>query len=196
MTTGHTPHDEQIIDQLLLETGSDDAQELKAALLDLRRFANGLPVVPSTELAALMAAGPVSLDARRQRKHRRHALTALAIAASMGIGTAAVAATDPGFREKAQQAITTVVEAVTHGHSERPAPAPARSPGSPQTPAHVPDLPAPAPAQGTPGRPATTPGTLPGSPPLVGTGKEQAPPAHQNTENPPATPSPPSGPRN
>ncbi|HBH57396.1 MAG TPA: hypothetical protein DEP82_01025 [Arthrobacter bacterium] len=175
MTTRHTPHDEQIIDELLLETGRDDAQELKAALLDLRCFADGPPVVPSRELAALMATGPVSLDARRQSKHRRTALTALAIAASMGIGTAAVAATDPGFREKAQQAITTVVEAVTHGHSGRPAPAPARDP----------DLPAP--AQGTPGRSGTNPGSPPVTPPAVGTANVPSPPAQQDTGNRPST---------
>ena len=194
MTARDALHDEQIIDQLLLETGSEEAQDLKAALLELRCFSTGPAVVPSAELAALLAAVPVSLEAYRLRKHRRTALTALAIAASMGIGTAAVAATDPGFREKAQQAITTVVEAVTHGHSGRPVPAPARSPGSPQSPAHVPDLPAP--AQGTPGRPATTTGTPAASPPAIGTGKEQAPPAHQNTENRPVTPPPPAGARN
>jgi len=185
MTNRHTPHDEQIIDELLLETGRDDAQELKAALLDLRCFADGPPVVPSSELAALLAAGPVSLDARRQRKHRRTALTALAIAASMGIGTAAVAATDPGFREKAQQAITTVVEAVTHGHSGRPAPAPARNPGSPQAPAHVPDLPAP--AQGAPGRSGTGPGQPAVTPPTVGTANVPSPPAQQDTGSRPST---------
>ncbi|HEY8701637.1 MAG TPA: hypothetical protein VIM08_11880 [Arthrobacter sp.] len=176
MTARDALRNEQIIDQLLLETGSEEAQDLKAALLELRCFSTGPTVVPSAELAALMAAGPVSLETYRRRKHRRTALTALAIAASMGIGTAAVAATDPGFREKAQQAITTVVEAVAHGNSGRPAPAPARSPGSPETPAHVPDLPAP--AQGKPGRPATNPGTPPANLPVIGTGKVQAPPAH------------------
>ncbi|BAS10523.1 hypothetical protein AHiyo4_39450 [Arthrobacter sp. Hiyo4] len=89
MTARDALHDEQIIDHLLLETNSEEAQDLKAAL---------------------------------------------AIAASMGIGTAAVAATDPGFRENAQQVFITVVEAVTHGHSGRSAPAPARSHGSPQPP--------------------------------------------------------------
>lgn len=178
MTAGHTLHDEQLVDQLLFETGCGDAPELKELLLDLRCFANGPPVIPSTGLAALMGAAPASLgpvsleparaepaslDDVRRHKHRRTTLTVLAVTASMGAGTAAVAATDPGFRETAQQTITTVVEAVTHGHSGRPAPAPARNPGSSQSPARVPDLPAP--AQNAPGRTGTTPGEPAATPP-------------------------------
>ena len=193
MTAGHTLHDEQVVDQLLFEAGWDEAPELKGALLDLRCFADGPQVVPSARLAALMAAAPahlepvslkavnpdpdnpeaaspelaspepISLDAVRRRKHRRATLTVLVVAASMGAGTAAVAATDPGFRETAQQTITTVVEAVTHGHSGRPAPAPARNPGSTQPPARVPELPAP--AQNAPGRTGTTPGESAATPP-------------------------------
>ncbi|MDQ0798917.1 hypothetical protein [Arthrobacter sp. SLBN-112] len=190
MTARHALHDEQIINQLLLETGSEEAEDLKAALLELRCFRHGPAVLPSPELAALMTAGPLSLKAYQRRKHRRTALTALAIAASMGIGTAAVAATDPRFREKAQQAITSVVEVVTHGQSVLPAPEPARSPGSPPTPAHVPHLPAP--AQGTPGNPAA-PGGPPANPPATGAGKEQGSPPHPNNPNRPAAPSAPSG---
>lgn len=183
--------DEQVIDQLLLETGSTEAEDLRTALMELRCFSHGPAVAPSPELAALMTAGPLSLEAHRRHKHRRTALTALALAASMGVGTAAVAATDPGFREKAQQAITAVVEVVSHGHSGRPAPEPEHGPGSPRTPAHIPDLPAP--AQGTPGRPAT-PGAPPATPPASGAGKDQGLPGHQNTQNRPAPPTPPSQP--
>lgn len=168
MTTGHTPHDEQIIEDLLRETNNDDAQDLKAALRDLHRFAEGPAVLPSAGLAALMGTGPASLAARRERKRRHTALTALAVAACMGIGTAAVAATDPGFRGNAEQVITSVVEAVTQGHPgdqgnqgrpEEPATGPAHDPGSPQGTVRVPDLPAP--AQGTPGRPGAEPGQSP-----------------------------------
>ena len=163
MTTRRMADDEQIIDQLLFETGHHNDEELKHALLQLRSFAAGPVPAPSATISAIMGAGPESLDARRRRrKHRRTALTALAITATMGIGTAAAAATDPGFRETAQQAIITVIDTVTRGNSGKPAHAPGH--GSPQAPGHVPDLPAP--AKGTPGphgkpapHPATTPGT-------------------------------------
>jgi hypothetical protein len=148
MTTRRSEDDEQIIDQLLFETGHHNDEELKYALLQLRSFAAGPAPAPSARISAIMGAGPVTLDARRRRRqHRRTALTALAITATMGIGTAAAAATDPGFRETAQQAITTVIDTVTRGNSGKPAHAPGH--GSPQAPGRVPDLPAP--AKGTPG---------------------------------------------
>lgn len=146
MSTVHELHDEQIVDQLLLETeaAGEGVEDLKLALLELRSFAAGPPVTASAELAALMSTGPVSLDARR-RRHRRHtAIAALAVAASMGLGSAAVAAADPEFREKAQTAINTVVNVVTHGRSVRPEPArpPSRVvPAVPTTPTHAPDVP-------------------------------------------------------
>lgn len=186
MSTVHTLHDEQIVDQLLLETEAEgeDVEDLKLALLELRSFAAGPPVAASSELAALMATGPVSLDARR-RHHRRHsAIAALAIAASMGIGSAAVAAADPGFREKAQAAINTVVNVVTQGRPGRPEPTGPPSPvvpAVPATPAHAPEVPGP--AGNEPGRigpkvPSSAPGTgnsgdearpqiRPGAPPVA-----------------------------
>ncbi|MET3175667.1 UNVERIFIED_ORG: hypothetical protein ABIB52_003536 [Arthrobacter sp. UYCu721] len=149
MSTVHTLHDEQIVDQLLLETEEEveDFEDLRLALLELRSFAAGPPVAASAELAALMSTGPVSLDARR-RRHRHHtAIAALAIAASMGIGSGAVAAADPGFREKAQAAINTVVNVVTQGRPGRPEPAAPPSPVVPAVPAttaNAPDVRGPA----------------------------------------------------
>ena len=191
-----TPFDELIVDELLREAGCGDEPGLKAALMDLRSLADGYPVVPSPELGALMLPGPaspepacskpvtsesepvipepVNLDAVRRRKHRRAAVTVLVVAASMGAGTAAVAATDPGFRETAQHAITTVVEAVTHSHSGQPAPtrgAPGGSPGSSGSPARVPDLPVP--AQDAPGRSGNT-----------ASGPAVAPPTHATKPSP------------
>ncbi|MDI3194294.1 hypothetical protein QK290_07490 [Pseudarthrobacter sp. AL07] len=193
MITRHTLRDEQVVDELLLETGSEDAPDLRAALLDLRCFVASPAVVPSAELEALMATGPASLDARRRRNHRRTAFTAVAIAASMGIGTAAVAAADPGFREHAQQAFTTVIDAVTHGYSGKPTPA--SGPGATKTPARVPDLPAPAqglpaPAQGDPGRSGTNPASSPVIPPANGTANGPAPAVPQRQGNHPAPASP------
>lgn len=146
MSTVHERHDEQVVDQLLLETEAEgeDVQDLKLALLELRAFAAGPPVAASAELAALMSTGPVSLDACRRRKRRHTAIAALAVAASMGIGSAAVAAADPAFRETAQTAISTVVNVVTHGRSGRPEPAGPPSRAVPATPAHAPDVPGPA----------------------------------------------------
>ncbi|MET3707800.1 hypothetical protein ABIB17_002440 [Arthrobacter sp. UYEF6] len=187
MITRHTLRDEQVVDELLLETGSEDAPDLRAVLLDLRCFVASPAVVPSAELEALMATGPASLDARRRRNHRRTAFTAVAIAASMGIGTAAVAAADPGFREHAQQAITTVIDAVTHGYSGKPTPAP--GPGATKTPARVPDLPAP--AQGDPGRSGTNPASSLVIPPANGPANGPAPAVPQKPGNRPAPASPP-----
>jgi hypothetical protein len=164
MTTSYTPHDEEIVDQLLLEADMQGSAELKAVLLELRSFAGGPPVLPSAELVALMETGPVSLDARRRLK-RRAGIVALVVVASMGMGTTAVAAADPGFREKAQETITTVIDTVTRGLSGLPAPA--RTPGSPEPPGRSKDHPTPdhpTPAGDTPGkvgqetRPSSAPG--------------------------------------
>jgi hypothetical protein len=172
MTTRQTLHDEQIVDQLLREAGKEGATELKAALLELRCLAGGPPPVPSATLAALMASAPVSLDARRSGRHRR-AIVALAIAASIGLSTAAVAAADPGMRENVQATLGPRINTVTHGNSGRPAPA--------RTPDH------PAPATGAPGRSGqgnapstahgegnpgleTRPSPNPGTPPAAATG--------------------------
>jgi hypothetical protein len=186
MTARQILHDEQIVDQLLRETGKEDATELKAALLELRCLAGGPPPVPSATLAALMASAPVSLDARRSGRNRR-AIVALAMAASIGLGTAAVAAADPGMRENVQETLATLIDTVTHGNSGQPAPARAPGPASPAAPAHTPDHPAP--ATGAPGRSGqgnapsaaqgegnpgleTRPSPNPGTPPAAATGGE------------------------
>lgn len=206
MTTGYTVHDEHVVDLFLVEAETDDTSDLKAALLELRCFAAGPPVAPSAKLAELMETGPAAdLDALRQRRHRRAAVTALAVAASMGIGAAAVAAADPGFREKAQETITTVIDTLTRGDSGRTTPAPA----SPQAPGHAPGHPAPAPnvpgrsgkeipspaaGAGNPGHdnlPTVTPGSPPETIPAKGTESHPAGPDHRSTRNRtrPATPS-------
>ncbi|MCA4135113.1 hypothetical protein [Arthrobacter sp. M4] len=159
-----TPHDEKIVDQFLFESGVEDASELKPLLLELRSFVGSEPVAPSAELAELLGAPsphsaspsaaspsaaspsqartrqglPTGLEARRRIK-RRASLTAVAVAASMGIGTAAVAATDPVFRQQAAETIATVIDTVTHGNSGREGQG--KSPGSTKTPAHNGDHP-------------------------------------------------------
>jgi hypothetical protein len=191
MTARQILHDEQIVDQLLRETGKEDATELKAALLELRCLAGGPPPVPSATLAALMASAPVRLDARRSGRHRR-AIVALAIAASIGLGTAAAAAADPGLRENVQETLATLINTVTHGNSGQPAPARTPGPASPAAPAHTPDHPAPAtdaPGRSGPGNAPsaaqgegnpgleTRPSPNPGTPPAAATGGEGNAPA-------------------
>lgn len=189
MTTRTTLRDEKIVDQLLRETGEEDATELRAALLELRCLAGGPPPVPSATLAALMASAPVSLNARRSGRHR--AIVALAIAASIGVGTAAAAAADPGLRENVQETVATLINTVTHGNSERPAPARTTGPASPEPPGHTPEHPTP--ATGAPGRSGqgnapstaqgegnsgleTRPSPNPGTPPAAETGGERGAP--------------------
>lgn len=199
MTTRQTLRDEKIVDQLLRETGEEDATELRAALLELRCLAGGPPPVPSAPLAALMASAPVSLNARRSGRHRR-AIVALAIAASIGAGTAAAAAADPGLRENVQETLATVINTVTHGNSGRPAPARTTGPASPEAPGHTPEHPTP--ATGAPGRsgqgnaPSTAqgegnsgleprPSPNPGTRPAVATGGEGgAPTGAENRASP------------
>lgn len=166
MSVRYTPHDEHIVDQFLLEAGID-AAELKPALLDLRSLALAEPPAPSPELAALMTAGStkpafarpatVSLEARRRLK-RRLAISALIVAGSMSVGTAAVAAVDPGFRQQATETIATVIETVTHGRPGRSAPD--NNPGLSNAPGQNKDRP-------TPGNRPT-----PGSQPTPGKGNQ------------------------
>lgn len=175
MTNRPTLKDERIIDRFLRDADMQDAGELRDLLLGLRTLAGGPPPMPSAALAALMAPAAVSLDARRQRKHRRMTIATIMVAASMGAGSAAVAATDQGFRDKAQETITVLINAVTNGP---PAPAPGRpSPGPPApAPRPVPGQGAgpSAPVQGPPEHtgqevptwltPGTPPATLPADP--------------------------------
>lgn len=190
MTNRPTLEDEQIIDRFLHDADMPDAGELRDLLLGLRTMAGGPPPMPSAEVAALMAPAAVSLAARRQRRHRRMAIAAIMVAASVGAGTAAVAATDQGFRDKAQETITVLINAVTNGP---PAPAPGRPSPGPLVP-----VPTPVPGQGAgpsapvkgppeptgqevPAwlRPETPPATLPGNPGPENTARQQ-PSEHQN----------------
>jgi hypothetical protein len=198
MTIGYTPNDEQIVEQLLREAEMEDAVELKDALLELRSFAIGPRIEPSAELAALMTTPPISLDVQRKRRHRRAGMVALAVAASMGMGTAAVAATDSGFREKAQETIeqaqeniSMVIDTLTRGHSGWKVP----GTSSPEPPGHDPDHQKP--ARGIPehsnqeSRPAPTPGqgkTEQESGSLPNPGASPATPRSKGTTNTPAAP--------
>lgn len=186
MTNRPTLEDERTIDRFLRDADAQDAGELRDVLLGLRTLAAGPPPIPSAELTALMTPAPVSLAARRRHKHRRTAIAAIVVAASMGAGTAAVAATDQGFRDKAQETITILINTVTNNP---PAPAPDRpSPDPRPAPAAT-----PVPGQGAgPSTPVKGPPEhtgqevptwlTPGTPPATIPGQAR-------TENTPAPPS-------
>ncbi|MHB1172765.1 MAG: hypothetical protein ACYCZY_09785 [Lacisediminihabitans sp.] len=185
MTNAYPDRDRQAIDQLLAEADMEDAVDLRPVLLELRSLAAGTPPMPSAELAALMAAGPVSLHAPRRIRHRRMIVAALAVAASIGVGAAAAAAS-PEFRDTAQKAIAFLIHTFIPGtiqspaHPGVPAPASTHTPATPTTPSGTTrptpsDVPSatpstrptgparPGPTQTVPGQP--TPGTPPANPP-------------------------------
>ncbi|MFE4195680.1 hypothetical protein ACFRJ9_07440 [Paenarthrobacter sp. NPDC056912] len=91
-------NDEQAIDHLLAGSGLEDANSIRAELLELRSLGSTAPL-PSEAVRALMTAGPVAVDelaARRRRKHRS-VVVALAVAVSLAGGATAAAASDGGI---------------------------------------------------------------------------------------------------
>jgi hypothetical protein len=90
------------------------------------------------------------------RRVRRTAFTILAVAATLGAGTAAAAATDEGFRTGLQNTVATVITALTTGPHPSPAVPSVATSGSP--------TPSPA-ASGGPGSWTAVPPALPGTPP-------------------------------
>ncbi|WP_077489348.1 hypothetical protein [Sinomonas mesophila] len=167
------------VDQLLAELKADDAAVLRPVLTGLRSLGKGDPVEPSPAVRALLAsadeapAAPVvSLDAAREKRGRRTAggrrrtlVASLALTGVLGVGTAAAAVADAGFRESLSQGIATIVGTITG--SPAPAPAP-QSPPAPELPAsadvatEIPAAPTPTSAPTTPGA-ATAPAGAPAS---------------------------------
>ena len=114
MINAYPDRDEQVIDQLLAEAGMEGAVDLRPVLLELRSLAAGISLMPSAELAALMVARPVRLPASRRIRHRRMIVVSLVVAASLGIGASAAAAS-PEIRDTAQKAIAFLIHAVVPG---------------------------------------------------------------------------------
>lgn len=133
------------LSSLFTEVGLDTAQPdaLLQSLADVAELGAGEPPAPNAELAALlggssglatvhslpsrraMRASEEALEARRHRARSRRGVavvTALSVAGVLVAGTAAAAATDPGFRHAAR---ITIVGAVGHltGHSQQAVPA-------------------------------------------------------------------------
>ncbi|TLM83073.1 hypothetical protein [Pseudarthrobacter sp. NamE5] len=169
---------EGFVDQLLLEAGLEDDNQLRPALQELRALAAGAPE-PSAAVAALMAPAPAAavLDevpqpekgpqrdgvqprdelAARRRTKRRIALTTLSVAVSLGAGGAVAAASDQGVRDSFNQ-LNQVITSFVTGSGTAPASHQPEEPAAPlqQTPASpatVPALPVPAPAD----KPAVVP---------------------------------------
>ncbi|TLM71176.1 hypothetical protein [Pseudarthrobacter sp. NamB4] len=155
---------EGFVDQLLLEAGLEDDDQLRPALQELRALAGGAPE-PSAAIAALMAPAkaaavlqevPQRADvqprdelAARRRTKRRIALTTLSVAVSLGAGGAVAAASDQGIRDSFNQLNRVITSFVTGSGA-----APAR---------HQPEEPA-APLQQVPAGPATVPAAPASSP--------------------------------
>jgi hypothetical protein len=170
MNTAHDPGNANIIDRLLRESTTEEADALRPVLLQLRALRTGAPPVPSPEVAALMArdtTNVIRLDTA-PRRARRTAFTILAVAATLGAGAAAAAAADEGFRTGLQNTIATIVTALTAGPNPSPA-VPSVTPG---------DSPAPAQPTAPPSSGNPSPGAQIGSPAVSGppgTGPEGIP---------------------
>lgn len=159
-------HDEQIIEDLLAETGMNhlaDTEQLKTALMHVRALAHGPQPKPRAELAALLgtlATGPAantgnvsSLEAHRRRRRTRLVIAATALTLSLGAGAAA-AAVNPEFRDTVQKTVTALVDTLTPAPNDRP----------PGTPAPV-DVPAP--STFGPRQPIRPGKAIPGGPPAA-----------------------------
>ena len=171
MNATRDPHTPAAVDQLLADLDADDAAALRPVLTGLRSLGQGDTVEPSPAVRALLASAdeaptaPVlSLDAARERRgrrlgSRRRTLAALALTGALGVGTAAAAVADAGFRENLGQGIATIIGTITG----QPAPTTTPAPQSPPA-EHVPASPSAMPVQPaatTPAPAPTAPGALP-----------------------------------
>jgi len=193
--------DQRIIDELLADSGMDDAGDLRPVLLELRALAGDSPrpsaavealmaapatlaivplplPVPAEAAASMPAAGqaePVvdELSARRRRKSRLP-LTALSVAAALAAGGAAAAASDENIRHtlgNVGHAVTYFVGTMTSGTGGKTGGQPATDP-----------------AGAVPGSPAFTP-TAPAPSPADGSSVPGGQPG-QGRPAVPASPSP------
>ena len=126
--TGATGRDERF-DALLAESGVDAApgDALVSALAELAAIGSGEPPAPSPELAGLLATTPVAHHAlaRRRPTSRRAGVaiaTLTAAACLSGIGVAAAAVGNPGFRHSVGQTFSVIVSTLTGARHEPPAP--------------------------------------------------------------------------
>ena len=188
------------LEALLGESGLDPAVEagLVAALAELQEFGTGEPSAPRPELAALLQqsdrAGSAPVRRRSAARRARVVIVGVTVVAcASGLGVAAAAAADQGFRHSVGHTFAVVVGAVSGTRHTRhhpgdglragatgsaPSPEPVRVTAR-FVPSHVPDSPTPSavtPHSWSPSVRDTTPaqpgivrgqGTAPASPTLV-----------------------------
>lgn len=146
--------DDAALDALLLESGQDNAPELKQVLRELRSFAAAEAPAPSAALQALLSPEVIAFPAGRaagtapaatlRARRRRSAVVSLSVVAAMGLGAGAAAAADPDFRSGAQHFISGLVQRVAprqvqpSGQRSHGVPADARPEASRSRPAAAP----------------------------------------------------------
>lgn len=84
---------QEIVDEMLLDSGQSDSSELRAVLFSLGSFASLPAPAPGVELAALMTGTDDPMARHRWLRRHRSAVVGLAVIAGMGLGVTGVAAT-------------------------------------------------------------------------------------------------------
>lgn len=173
-TTGIRQDDEHAVDELLADAGFPDDAGLRQVLLQLRTLRVPDVPPPCAELLALMGtpatAGIIPLDQARtphkpgtERSRPRAVLTALAVAASLGVAGTAAAGNET-IRRGAEGTISTIVRSLT---PQGPAAPPIRDPATQAPPTPPPTgAGAPGPGAAVVPSPAGGPHSVP-SPPVV-----------------------------
>ena len=193
MNTAQDPGNADIIDRLLRESSTEEADALRPVLLQLSALRIGEPPVPSPEVAAFMApetTNVIRLDAA-PRRARRTTFTILAVAATLGAGTAAAAAADESFRTGLQNTVGTIITALTTGTHPSPAVPSVTDSPAPAVPTARPPAP---PSSGNPSPATQVPSAGVSAPP--GTGPAGIPSwlTPRNTPAPPDQRQTPAGP--
>jgi hypothetical protein len=99
MSATPTGPENREIQALLRDAGLDGDADLTAVLGGMRALALDTPPAPRADLAALLAPGVSSLDARRRKRQRRMgAVIGAVVVGTMGLGAGAVAASSEDFR--------------------------------------------------------------------------------------------------
>lgn len=93
------------VDEMLRDAGQVDADELRAALLELGRLASVPPPAPNAELSALLAGRTDQLARRRRLGRHRPGVVGLAVIAGMGLGVTGVAAGGPDGTQQASMSV-------------------------------------------------------------------------------------------
>ena len=185
MSATPTGPENREIQALLRDAGLDGDADLAAALGGMRALALDTPPAPRADLAALLAPGVSSLDARRNRQRRMGAVIGAVVVGTMGLGAGAVAASSEDFRRSVGHTVEKIFT---------PAPqAPVTGTDTASTaPSNVPAMTAvpPAPSGGTaPATPAPdSPTAVPAAPSTGADPARRAPKPVEKPDKAPAAP--------